>query len=368
MPKLSSNFKVGAATKESIELSLKLREKLKTIRKSMYSDNYDISMSLFEAKEKGYFVDWGYTNIYDYGLKELELEDSKMRLYLDMGKFLNLVSYSLQDMLALSWSKCLILVSIFRKLGFAPKTIKMWVEKAKQLSALELKTYTKGVIEKDTVKCIEEVKSYFKLPLTDSTAIVVSSAIEEAKDQITKESGKEATVSDSVQLIVQEWISQKELSPRRITLMDHIKYLEKVYGVKLMVVSESDSCQDFNNVPPLQKTTKSSMYSEDTEVTEESNTSLEQKPNLPDEQEEGVFEIPDQPEKAPSKDNVVEDIPNPTLKKRKRRTRKEIREAKMKEEESKTMPILPKDTKPNTESMGVTYTGDKELDELLGMA
>ena len=114
------------------------------------------------------------------------------------------------------------------------KNAKEWMKKAEKMSSRELAEAAKIVRKKDTKDSDVPSITTLTLRMTEAEANVILEAIEEAKSLC---DSTNAVIA--LEMICQDWLTAKGVTPERTSLKDYIAYIEKLYGVKVSVKQET---------------------------------------------------------------------------------------------------------------------------------
>jgi len=203
-----------------------LRKQLAAYKTSADKSYVGISRGLREVYKKDYWKDYGYDSLETYAQTELDMNLQVVRRYIRIADKMDELGITEKQAVAIGWSKMSVLVRIA-----TTKNIKKWLERAQKSSLRDISKAASLVTSSEdsvagTVPKI--VTMTFKMSEDQNSAIV--DAINAAKEMTNSEDPIEALHHLSL-----DWLELKGKTPKMVSLDDRINYLEKQYGVKLVV-------------------------------------------------------------------------------------------------------------------------------------
>ena len=215
------------ASKVSEPRQKAVRAQLILVSKDIETGYLTMAQLLNEAFHKEYHKEWGYDSFSDYAEKELEVEYRKARYLLDIWetiKGLDLPKEKLVEIAKLGWTKVKDLAAVITK-----KNAEKLLKQAKSMSSREL-TESVKVMRKTGGSNLPKTPSTLKITFTlgESEHNIVMQALEEAKKLSNSDNA-----AVGLEMICQDWMTDKGAKPEITHLEDHIKYLEKIYPVEI---------------------------------------------------------------------------------------------------------------------------------------
>jgi hypothetical protein len=195
-----------------------LRKVILDLRNGLERGYLKLSKLLSEVRHKQLYVKWGFATFADYLDKELGFHERKAEHLIKIWDKVKGFNLDEERIKKIGWTKMRQVVPLLTE-----KNSKDLINKAEKLSARDLDEKIKSL------RAVEKTPSQIilKLPLEDSQYRIVTDSIEEAK-KLTRQSA-----SLALEMICQDWMENQGARPELANLGDHLKYLEKVYQVKL---------------------------------------------------------------------------------------------------------------------------------------
>jgi len=195
-----------------------LRKEVLDLRNALERGYMKLAKLLSEVRHQELYVKWGFTTFADYLDKELGFDERKAEHLINIWDKVKGFKLDEERIKKIGWTKMRQITPVLTE-----KNSKDLINKAEKLSARSLGEKIKSLraIEKTPPQIL------LKLPLEDSEYRIIMDAIEEAK-KLTKQSASQA-----LQMVCLDWMEDKGARPELASLEDHIKYVERVYGVRL---------------------------------------------------------------------------------------------------------------------------------------
>jgi len=219
-------------TENKTESKVEVRSRDELVRKEILDAKNQIQVGyldyaklLTEAYHNSYHEKWGFNTFEEYCSKELDTEYRKARYFIDIWDKVKALDLPKEKVNALGWTKMKEVASVITE-----KNAKEWLEKAQKMTSRELAEAAKIVRKKDTTDMDVPSITTLTLRMTEAEANVILEAIDEAKNLC---DSTNAVIA--MEMICQDWLTAKGVTPQRTSLKDYIDYIEKLYGVKVKV-------------------------------------------------------------------------------------------------------------------------------------
>lgn len=209
-----------------------VREEILESKKQRDSGYLNLARLIYESYREGFYQEWGFSDFTDYCNKELDIEYRKAMYFVQIGEKLKSIALPADRLEKMGWTRVKDLVSII-----TPETKNEWLEKAE--AANSAKDFTAMVQAAKGKKTIETGITTLKFKLSNEVAQIILEAIEESKEML-----ENPDPSIALEVICQEWLELKGVTPETITLEAQVKYLKKIYGedtLKDYIVGKSAS-------------------------------------------------------------------------------------------------------------------------------
>ena len=195
-----------------------LRKEILDLRNALERGYLKLAKLLSEVRHRELYVKWGFATFADYLDKELGFHERKGEHLIKIWDKVKGFKLDEERVKKIGWTKMRQVVPLLTE-----KNSKDLINRAEKLSVRRLGK------EMRSLRATERTPStmVLKLSLDDSEYRIVTDAIQEAKNLC-----KQST-SQALEMICQDWMENQGASPELANLGDHIKYLEKVYGVRL---------------------------------------------------------------------------------------------------------------------------------------
>lgn len=207
-----------------------LRKQLVGFKTNADKSYVGISRGLREVYRKDYWKDYGYDSLETYAQTELDMELRVVRHYIKIADKMDELGITEKQAIAIGWSKMKEVVRIA-----TTKNIKKWLEQAQKCSLRDIAKKVSLITKSEdstTGTGPKIITMSMKMSEEQNSSIV--DAINAAKEM----SGSEDPV-EALQQVSLEWMELKGKVPKMLSLEDRIKYIEKMYGVKLVVKGDA---------------------------------------------------------------------------------------------------------------------------------
>jgi hypothetical protein len=201
----------------------KVRKAILEKRDNIEHGFIDFAQLLSEAYHKEFHLQWGYETWEEYCNSELDVHYRKAMYYVDIWDKVKQLELPKKDVVKLGWTKMKDLAAVITE-----ENAKEWMKKAKKMTSRELTEAVKKVRRKDTTGVDLPTMTTWSLKMTEAEVNVITEATETAKKMV----GNDNTVT-ALELICQDWMLDKGVSPERTAIEDHIAFLENAYGGKV---------------------------------------------------------------------------------------------------------------------------------------
>jgi hypothetical protein len=300
---------VGTAVKK-MPRSEEVRQGILDAHQIVEQSYVDLAKLLAEAYHKEFYLEWGFADFKEYCDAELDVQYRKAMYLVEVADCIKKYKIPIKDVEKLGWTKMKDLATVITE-----ENLKEWIAKAKELSSRELTEQVKISRQEDGEGrgAVPQVTT-MKFTMGEAEANVITEALEEAKKLL--EGGDSAQQSVlALEMICQDWLEAKGAVPERTRLSDHLKYLERIYGVTLTIkgkpklVKKPVEVEEEEDEPPKKtkaKAKKKVVEEELEEEPEEEEDDLDLEEEVPEEEEpeEEEDEAPPPKKKAKAKSEV----------------------------------------------------------------
>jgi hypothetical protein len=216
-----------------------VRQEILEANKTIEVSYVDLSKLLAEAYHKEFYLEWGFTDFKDYTENELGTGYRKAMYLVDVADCMKKNNISTAKALKLGWTKLKDLAKVLTE-----ENSKEWMDKAEKMTTRDLGEAVK-VSRKEDGGGRENVPHITTMTfrMGEAEASVITEAIEEAKKLLEGGDSAQASVL-SLEMICQDWMESKGVAPTRTKLSDHVRYLERVFGVKLAITKAAKKAKD----------------------------------------------------------------------------------------------------------------------------
>ena len=228
--KTKSNSASGTVGKSKVKMPREeiVRQEILDAQEQIETGYLDMARLLTEAYHNDFHEKWKFDSFEDYCNKELDIKYRKARYFIDIWDKVKSLDLPKDKVAALGWTKMKEIATVITE-----KNAKTWMDKAEKMTSRELAEAAKIVRKKDTSEIDVPSITTLTLRMTEAEANVILEAIEEAKNLC---DSTNAVIA--VEMICQDWLTAKGVTPERTSLKDYITYIEKLYGVKVSVKKE----------------------------------------------------------------------------------------------------------------------------------
>ena len=225
------NTESGTVEKSKVKMTRQeiVREKILEAQGQIEGGYLEMAQLLTEAYHGDFHETWGFETFEAYCDKELDIKYRKARYFIDIWDKVKSLDLPKDQVAALGWTKMKEISAVITE-----KNAKEWMRKAEKMSSRELAEAAKIVRKKDTKDSDVPSITTLTLRMTEAEANVILEAIEEAKSLC---DSTNAVIA--LEMICQDWLTAKGVTPERTSLKDYIAYIEKLYGVKVSVKQET---------------------------------------------------------------------------------------------------------------------------------
>jgi len=255
----------GTVSKVKLVRDVVVREKLLDAKRAI-DDNYiDLSKLLYEAYHKDFAAKWGFEDFREYCAEEIEMDYRKAMYLVDIWDKVKGLNLSPVKVAELGWTKMKDIAAVINE-----KNATELLEKAEKMTSRELTEAVKVMRKTDSSGAVLPTITTISLKCSDAESKAILDALEEAKKLC-------AVNNDTMafEMICQEWLDDKGVTPVRRSLDDTITYLQGVYDVDISykaktaeeetTVTASDDVEHEADVKKVNR--KKSEKADDTTVT-----------------------------------------------------------------------------------------------------
>lgn len=202
-----------------------VRKELLEVSKDIESGYVKMSELLSEAYHRDYHTTWGFDSFEDYADKELDVDYRKARYLIDIWDKIKDLALPKARIAKLGWTKMKEIAAVITK-----KNAMKLLDQAEKMTSRELVESVKIMKKTGGRESIPQAPSVLKLTITmgESEHQIVMEALDAAKKLCNSDNQALA-----LEMICQDWLSEKGAKPTATHLEDHIKYLEKSFPVKI---------------------------------------------------------------------------------------------------------------------------------------
>lgn len=205
-------------------VTLDLRAHIVEVRKQIDSLFLDLAKGLSEIYHKEYYVDWGYKTFESYVIGELDYSYRKAKYLVEVWDHVKNTELDISRIEAVGWTKMSNIARIMND-----DNAELWLEKAEKLTVRDLNVEVKQVIDSSIPDTRPKV-TYMKFRLDSVDASIINEAITESS-----RINDTPDVALALAQICDEWLLSKGTLPKATSLEEHIQFLNKVFGVTLML-------------------------------------------------------------------------------------------------------------------------------------
>jgi hypothetical protein len=221
--KVGGEAEVGSSTK-AVPRSEQVRQEILEANKLIEENYLRLAKLLSEAYHKDFYQEWQFKDFREYCEAELDIQYRKAMYLVDIWDKVKSLNLSPAKVAKLGWSKMKDIASVMTK-----ENAKDWMDKAEKMT-------TRDLTEAVKISRVQDASARGTIPhivtmtfrMGESEHNVVSEALEECKKLCESESPVVA-----LEMICQDWLEMKGVSPTRTSLDDRIKFLESAYGVDI---------------------------------------------------------------------------------------------------------------------------------------
>lgn len=227
MAKTKTNTRTKKVVKQ-ITRSAEVREQILGIQEQKEKGYVNLALLLYEAYTGKYAVEWGYKDFRSYAENELATQYRKALNFVEIGEVVTNLGLPKSRLEKIGWSKLCLLAPILTR-----ENMEEWLQQAEEITHRELAEVTrKERVERGDLNDRPKVVK-LTIKMSEAEAGVIESAIDDAKKLTNSEN---TTVA--LEMICSDWMETRGTTPGKANLDDHITYLEKVYGCKLVLREE----------------------------------------------------------------------------------------------------------------------------------
>lgn len=207
-----------------------VRKKLLEAAMKIEHGYIDLALFAYEADKNEFYKKWGYSEFEEYAEKELHMKYRKLKYFIKIGKKVSDLNLPKEKLEQLGWSKVSAITAVLKN-----ENAEEWIEKAETMSVRELVEAVKVTKQNDPNTPVPKITT-ITLKLTEAIAGTILDAIETAK-KLT-ESDNQAL---ALEMICSDWLEAQDAIPVKTSLDQKIKYMEKVYDIKVEVVGANSN-------------------------------------------------------------------------------------------------------------------------------
>lgn len=214
---------VGESTKQVPRAEV-VRQAILEAHKAIEENYLAMAQLLSEAYHKDFYAEWGFKDFREYVETELDVHYRKAMYLVDIWDKVKQLGLSKAKVAKLGWTKMKDIASVV-----TAENQKEWLEKAEKMNSRELTEAVKVSRSADTSQAgpVPTITT-MTFRLSEAEANIVTEALEEAKKLTETEN-----VVVALEMICQDWLEAKGISPSRTNLEDRIKFMEAAYGVEI---------------------------------------------------------------------------------------------------------------------------------------
>lgn len=225
---------VAVLPKATLGRKNKVRKRIVDLKKMVEDSYFEIGQLLYETFYAGYWKDWEFESFKQYVMDELGFHERKAQYLINIYK--NLVikaEISPEKLEGIGWSKAKEIATVADK-----KNVNKWVEKAQNATVTELASEVRQAkADKGASNTGGKVERSYRLSFTlfeGQNENVEAALVQAAK---IAESEKRGHLLDCICTSFQaNVLDEKGESKRTSEMMRVVESLERVFGVKIIVV------------------------------------------------------------------------------------------------------------------------------------
>jgi len=225
-----------------------VREEIMKAQTNIEETYVDLSMLMSEAYHQEMYAGWGFKTFEEYCTAELDIGYRKSMYLIDVWDKVKSLNLPKSKVSKLGWTKMKDLAGVL-----TAENAKEWLEKAEKMTTREVTEAVQKIRAKQKGKEPRPVTTKMTITMSEAEGAIILEAIGEAK-KITE--NENTTVA--LEMICQDWMTDRGAIPEKTPLSTHIQYLEKNYGVKITCTEPSDKKRESlkEAAKKQQKTTK----------------------------------------------------------------------------------------------------------------
>jgi len=222
--KAKTKAKVSSGVAEKTPAQL-VREQIQDAESGQSESSIDLSRLLYDAYHKEYYREWGFDTFEAYAEAELQVGYRKGQYLIGIWDKVKSLNLSVERVKKVGWTKMKDIAAVVTK-----DNQKELLEKSEKMTSREVTEMVKVMRVADPTQTAAIPKiTTISIRMGESEAQTILSAIEEAK----KLCGSDNQVL-ALEMVCQDWLTDKGAVPERSSLENLISYAEKVYGVYLV--------------------------------------------------------------------------------------------------------------------------------------
>lgn len=200
-----------------------VREWIKEAQSRIETGYLDLCKLMSEAYHNDYHQQWGFDTFTDYAEKELDMKLRKAEYFVNIYDTVKKLQLPEAEVKELGWTKMKDLVRVITE-----ENAKEWLKKAKKMSSRELTDAVKVSTRSDTSRVQPPKVTTLKFVMGEVEASIIMDALNEAKAMVESDDPVIA-----LEMICQDWLSEKGVAPSLTSIDKQVAFIEKVYGVKI---------------------------------------------------------------------------------------------------------------------------------------
>lgn len=228
--KTTQAVSTGAVAKSAVkeQRQVIVRDLILEAKKHIETGYIDLAKLLSEAYHREFYSSWGFNTFEEYCAAELDVQYRKAMYFVEIWDKVKSLNLPQGKVAKLGWTKMKDIAAVI-----TAENAKEWMEKAEKMTSRELTEAVKIIRTKDTKGTAVPVVTRMALVMSEAEATIILEAIEEAKKLCNSDN-----IVVALEMICQDWLSDKGVQPERTTLERQIEYLERTYGVHLSVTAQ----------------------------------------------------------------------------------------------------------------------------------
>lgn len=219
-------------TKEAVEAM----ERAETIRASVREavravdrSYLELADGLAEIYHQKYFETWGFTNFESYCTSELDFTYRKAKFLIEIWDKVQGYNISRDRIERIGWTKMKDIVKVMNDENYEE-----WLQRAEEMSVSQLSAQLSELkVEGSSGTTV------VRLRMNAAEAAIIMEAVEAAKKLVNSDNDVSA-----LEMICQDWMEAHGHSPEKVSLEQHLAYLNKVYGVNVVAMDLEDAPED----------------------------------------------------------------------------------------------------------------------------